>query len=94
MWGGVTHLFYVDTKNAGTQNTCKSRQRNMAWKDNMRKIVYYYTVPGTWEHRNINIAHYMPYSSCSRRQRYQVIWWLVMILDDLLHLLDVYTLHY
>ena len=40
------------------------------------------------------LSHYMPSSSCSRRQRYQVIWWLVMILDDILHLILVYSLHY
>ena len=33
------HLFRVDTNSAGTHNTCKSRQRSMAWKDNMRKVV-------------------------------------------------------
>ena len=86
--GVVERLFSrVDTNNAGTPNTCKSHLRNMAWKDTMRKAVlrvFYYTVPGTWEHRNINSAHYMLFSSCSRRQRYQVIWWLVTILDDLL----------
>ena len=34
-----THFFRVDTNNAGTQKTCKRRQCNMGWKDQMRIIV-------------------------------------------------------
>ena len=47
----------------------------------------YKAKPGT-------LTHYVPSSSCSRRQRYRVIWWLVMILGDSLHLLLLYSSHH
>ena len=40
------------------------------------------------------LSHYMPSSFCSRRQRYQIIYWVVGgDFDDFMHFVDVYSLH-
>ena len=46
-WCCCPHFFGAVTNNAGTQNACNRRQRSMAWKDKMRKIVLSYLMAPT-----------------------------------------------
>ena len=59
----------------------------------VRKLFLLHPVSACYKAEPGTLSHQMP-SSCSRQQRHQVIRWLVTILDDLLHLLLVHSLHY
>ena len=58
--GVVERLFSrVDTNNAGTPNTCKRRQRSMAWNDKMTKKSYL-VLAGTHEQSTHPPTHTHP----------------------------------